>query len=191
VNKVGLVSKLFRRKPSPSLVISIVALVLAASGSAMAASKLVSGDSLIKQNSLSGNRIKGHTLTATQINLNKLGKVPHAAIADTATDATNAVNATNATNAVTASSAAISKVTYVTTPGTVSGTTPLLLTATCPAGTTVIGGGGNATNEADAFVNDTYPAGKTGWSVDFYSEDESAVAVTVTAICAPAATTAP
>jgi hypothetical protein len=184
-------SKLFRRKPSPALVISIIALLLAASGSAMAATKLVRGDSLIKQNSLSGNRLKNHSLTATQINLSKLGKVPHAATADTATNATNAVNATNATNAVTATSAAISKVTYVTTPATVSGSTAVLVTATCPAGTTVMGGGGAVSNEYDAFVIDTYPAGKTGWSVDFASDDGAAVPVTVTAICAPATTTAP
>jgi hypothetical protein len=187
-------TKLFRRKPSPALVISIIALVLAASGSAMAASKMVSGDSLIKKNSLSGNRIKNHSLTATQINLSKLGKVPHAATADTATNATTAVtatNATNATNAVTATSAAISKVTYVTVPGTAVGSNPVLVTATCPAGTTVMSGGGAVTNEYDAFVIDTYPTGKTGWAVDFASDDGNAVAVTVTAICAPATTTAP
>ena len=187
-------SKLFRRKPSPALVISIIALVLAASGSAMAASKLVSGDSLIKQNSLSGNRLKNHSLTGAQINLGKLGKVPQAATADTATNATNAttaVTATNATNAVTATSAAISKVTYVTTAGTVSGANPLLVTATCPAGTTVTGGGGAVSNEEDSFVIDTYPTGKTGRAVDFASDDGTAIPVTVTAICAPATTTAP
>src|SRR6201999_2907477 len=97
--------KTLRRKPSPALVISIIALVLAASGSAMAASKLVKGDSLIKQNSLSGNRLKNHSLTGTQINLSKLGKVPQAAKADTATDATNATNATNAVNATNATTA--------------------------------------------------------------------------------------
>jgi hypothetical protein len=37
---------ILRRKPSPAMVVSIVALVLAASGTAVAASKLVSGDRL-------------------------------------------------------------------------------------------------------------------------------------------------
>lgn len=56
-----------------------------------------------------------------------------------------------ATNATTAGSAAISKVTYVTATGSVAGTSPLLLTASCPAGTTVIGGGGNVADEDGAF----------------------------------------
>jgi hypothetical protein len=188
-------TKLFRRKPSPALVISIIALVLAASGSAMAASKLASGDSLIKKNSLSGNRLKNHSLTATQINLSKLGKVPHAATADTATNATtavNATNATNATNAVTATSAAISKVTYVTATGSVvASSTALPVTASCPTGTVVIGGGASVADEYDAAANDSYPSGRTGWTANFFSASSTPSAVTVTAICAPATTTAP
>jgi hypothetical protein len=187
-------NKLFRHKPSPALVISIVALILAASGSAVAASKLVSGNSLIKTNSLSGNRLKSHTLTGTQINLSKLGKVPHAAVADLATNATTAANATHATSATTATtagSAPISNVTYVTATGTVTDTAVALVTATCPAGDTVISGGGTVADENDAFVDDTYPNQKTGWSVHFSSGIATPIAVTVTAICAPAATTTP
>jgi hypothetical protein len=91
------------RRPSVSWVVAIVAVVLAASGTAIAATKLVSGDSLIKRGSLSGNRLRKHTLTGTQINLNKLGKVPSANRADvaatalSATDATHAKSADNAT----------------------------------------------------------------------------------------------
>lgn len=172
-------SKLFRRTPSAPLVISILALVLAASGSAMAATKLVSGNSLIKQHSLSGNRLKNHTLTGTQINLSKLGTVPNAA---------KAGSATTATSATTAGSAPISTVTYVAATGTIPASNALLLTATCPAGTTVIGGGGSISDESNGYVNDSYPNGKTGWSVDYVGA--SGVSVTVTAICAPAAATA-
>ncbi|HST24677.1 MAG TPA: hypothetical protein VLJ76_01680 [Gaiellaceae bacterium] len=105
-------------RPSPALVIALLALVIAASGTAVAASTaLVSGDSLIQKNSLSGNRLKNHTVTGVQVNLAKLGKVPsakaadsaktagsatnanHATSADSATHATNADNATNATAA--------------------------------------------------------------------------------------------
>ena len=75
-------SKKFRRSPSPALVVSIVALVLAASGSAMAASKLVSGNSLIKVNSLSGNRLKSGSVTGKQIAVSTLGTVPSATKAD-------------------------------------------------------------------------------------------------------------
>ncbi|HEY1716007.1 MAG TPA: hypothetical protein VGG07_24125 [Solirubrobacteraceae bacterium] len=97
-----------RRRPSASLVISLVALVIAASGTAVAASHLVGGDKLIKRNSLSGNRLRNHTLTGKQIKLSKLGKVPSAKSADsakTATQATNALTAAAATNASHAASA--------------------------------------------------------------------------------------
>ncbi len=98
-----------RFRPSPALAVAIVALAVALSGTAVAATNaLVSGDSLIKPNSLSGNRLKNHTVTGTQVNLAKLGKVPKAAKADTAktaTTATSAGSATNATNATHASTA--------------------------------------------------------------------------------------
>src|SRR5579884_2103416 len=93
------------RRPSASMVVAITALVLGASGTAVAASHLVSGDKLIKKHSLSGNRLRNHTITGTQVNLNKLGKVPSAKSADFATAAGSATNATNATNATTAGSA--------------------------------------------------------------------------------------
>jgi hypothetical protein len=81
------------------MVVAVLALVVAASGTAIAASQLVVGDKLIKQQSLSGNRLRNHTIWGTQINLNRLGKVPSAASADHATNATNAANAASATNA--------------------------------------------------------------------------------------------
>ena len=98
------------RRPSASLVISIAALVVALSGTAVAASQM-SGDGLIRKNSLSGNRLRDHTITATQLNLRKLGRVPTAALAGfataagSATDATSAANATNAVNATNATTA--------------------------------------------------------------------------------------
>ena len=92
-------------RPSPAMAVALVALVIAASGTAVAATGLVSGDKLIKKNSLSGNRIRNKTLTGQQINLTKLGKVPNAAKADTATSAGSAGTATNASNANHAASA--------------------------------------------------------------------------------------
>jgi hypothetical protein len=67
-----------RRRPSAAIVISIVALVIAASGTALAAGRLVSGDSLIKRHSLSGNRLRNDTITGQQIRLDTLGQVPKA-----------------------------------------------------------------------------------------------------------------
>ncbi len=186
-------SKLFRCRPSASLVISIMALFIAVTGSAVAATKLVSGNNLIKPNSLSGNRLKNETLTGKQINLNQLGTVPNATNAVTATNATNAVNATNATNAT---SSPISKVTYSQSTGTIpesNGVTTgaVQITASCPTGTYVIGGGGSVANESDGYVNDSAPSGETGWIVTFdNTSTANTVGATVTAICAPAASTA-
>ena len=77
------------------MVVAIVALVVAASGTAVAATKLVSGDSLIKKNSLSGNRLRAHTVSGKQIKLSSLGTVRNAAHATTADTATNATQAAN------------------------------------------------------------------------------------------------
>jgi hypothetical protein len=109
----------FLRRPSGAMVVAIIALVVAASGTAIAATKMVSGDKLIIKNSLSGNRLRrqtltgaqikphsltaaqlrAHTITATQINHKKLGKVDSAKNADHATAATTAIAAVNANNA--------------------------------------------------------------------------------------------
>jgi hypothetical protein len=78
-------------KPSASMVVAIAALVVAITGTAVAAS-LVNGDSLIKKNSLSGNRLRNHSVTGKQINPSKLGKVPSATNADSATNASNSSN---------------------------------------------------------------------------------------------------
>jgi hypothetical protein len=67
-----------RRKPSAAMLVAIVALVVAASGTAVAASHLVNGDSLIKRDSLSGNRLHNATVTGKQIRLSSLGEVPSA-----------------------------------------------------------------------------------------------------------------
>lgn len=85
--------QLWGRKPSAAMVVAIVALVVALSGTAVAGSGRVSGDNLIKKGSLSGNRLRSHTLTGKQVDLAKLGQVPSAAQADTAASATNASNA--------------------------------------------------------------------------------------------------
>jgi len=102
------------RRPTPSMVVAIIALVMSASGSAVAATALVSGDRLIEKGSLSANRLRPHSITAAQINLKRLGIVPaaatvryasHAASADTATTAQNATTAGTAASAGTATTA--------------------------------------------------------------------------------------
>ncbi len=103
--------KLTHRRPSASMVVAIVALIVSLSATALAASKLVNGDKLITKGSLSGNRLRKHTLTGQQINLKRLGKVPsavradRASLANQANEATLAINADNATTAVHAANA--------------------------------------------------------------------------------------
>jgi len=54
-------------RPSPSLVVSIVALVVACAGTATAASVLITDSSQVKMNSLNGTDIKNGTLTGIDI----------------------------------------------------------------------------------------------------------------------------
>lgn len=70
--------QLGRRRPSAAMVVAILALILAASGTAVAAKRLVSGDSLIRKDSLSGNRLRTASVTGKQIKLSSLGQVPSA-----------------------------------------------------------------------------------------------------------------
>lgn len=59
--------RLALRAPSPAMIVALVALVFAMSGTAVAASKLVNGDKLIKKNSLSGDRLRDGKVTARKI----------------------------------------------------------------------------------------------------------------------------
>jgi hypothetical protein len=166
------------------MVVAIVALVVAMSGSAVAASTLVGGNSLIKKNSLSGNRLQNRSVTGSKIKLSTLGTVP---------SATKATSATTATTATTAGAAPIAQVTYVTATVTVPDTGAATTgTAACPSATTVLGGGGSIADTAEGFIDQTYPSGKTGWTVVFADDGAAATTTgTVYAICAPAAATAP
>jgi hypothetical protein len=174
---------LHRRRPSAAMLVAIAALIVASSGTAVAAGALAGGDSLIKKNSLSGNRLRNRSVLGSKIKLSSLGTVPsavHAASADTATSATSA------------GAAPIAKVTYVANQTAIPvGTgTPVLVTASCPAGTAVTGGGASVSDQQNGQVNDSYPNGRTGWAADIFG-GSAPITATVTAICAPAAATAP
>jgi hypothetical protein len=60
------------------MLVAVIALVVATSGTAFAAGQLVNGDSLIKKDSLSGDRLKQGSITGKQIKLSSLGPVPNA-----------------------------------------------------------------------------------------------------------------
>ncbi len=148
------------RRPSGAMVVAIIALVVAASGTAVAATKLVSGDSIIIKGTLSGNRlrkqtltaaqirkgsltaalVRKHTLTGSQINLQRLGTVPsatNAAHATAATTATSALNASNASNAAELNGQPGS--TYLTTANRVGA--GRIVTASAPSSTTIFTSG--------------------------------------------------
>ena len=73
-------SKLKQLRPSPAMVVALVALVAALGGTAYAAGQ-INGNSIQKQ-SIGGGKLKQKTLTGYQINTRKLGIVPAAEKAD-------------------------------------------------------------------------------------------------------------
>src|SRR5262245_37474877 len=99
----------FIRRPWPAMLIAIVALVSSFAGPALAnqavevakKAKLING-SKIKTRSIPGNKLRNNTITGTQVNESKLGKVSKAKTADTATTAGSAATAVTAGSAASA-----------------------------------------------------------------------------------------
>lgn len=75
-------SKLKSRRPSPAMIVALIALFVALAGTAYAAQS-INGGSIQKQ-TIGGGKLKQKTLTGFQINLNKLGTVPAAKTANRA-----------------------------------------------------------------------------------------------------------
>jgi hypothetical protein len=97
------------RRPSPALVISIIALVMAMGGTGYAALKLPKnsvGSPQLKKNAVTGSKVKNASLTGadikngslkgTDVNLGSLGTVPSANKAKSADNATHAGSADSA-----------------------------------------------------------------------------------------------
>lgn len=70
---------LMKRRPSPAMVVALIALVVALAGTAYAAQTINGG--AIKKQTIGGGKLKKDTLTGFQINNNKLGTVPFAQVA--------------------------------------------------------------------------------------------------------------
>jgi hypothetical protein len=64
------------RRPSPAMVVAVIALIAALAGTAFAAQNINGG--AIKKQTIGGGKLKKKTLTGFQINTNKLGVVPTA-----------------------------------------------------------------------------------------------------------------
>jgi hypothetical protein len=69
-------SKLQWTRPSPALIVSVIALIVALAGTAYAAQR-INGGSIVKQ-SIGGGKLKKNTLSGFQINTSKIGTVPSA-----------------------------------------------------------------------------------------------------------------
>lgn len=65
-----------KRRPSPAMVVALIALVAALAGTAYAAQTINGG--AIKKQTIGAGKLKKKTLTGYQINTNKLGVVPSA-----------------------------------------------------------------------------------------------------------------
>lgn len=71
--------KLSKMRPSPAMVVAVIALIVALAGTAYAAQTINGGS--IKKQTIGGGKLKKDTLTGFQINTNKLGAVPFAKVA--------------------------------------------------------------------------------------------------------------
>jgi hypothetical protein len=69
-------STLKSRRPSPAMIVALIALFVALAGTAYAAQTINGG--AIKKQTIGGGKLKHKTLTGFQINTNKLGVVPSA-----------------------------------------------------------------------------------------------------------------
>ena len=163
-------------KPSPAFALALVALFVALGGTSYAALSIPAnsvGSKQLKKNAVTTKKIKNHAVTAVKIN-------------------TTGLTVPNATHA---KSASIAKLTYAIT----STTLPSINqnqdeSASCPAGTNVVGGGVRLGDPTDDYINDSGPNGPTGWISNVHSVASPTTppqSFTVTAICAPAAATAP
>ncbi|MGN6202476.1 MAG: hypothetical protein ACTHNY_08735 [Solirubrobacterales bacterium] len=72
-------NKLRSRRPSPAMVVAVIALIAALAGTAYASQKI--NGNLIEKQSIGAGKLKKKTLTGFQINTNKLGTVPFAKVA--------------------------------------------------------------------------------------------------------------
>jgi hypothetical protein len=195
-----------------SNVIAMVALFFALGGSVYAAAGKISGTQ-IKPKSIPGNRLKAKAVGTSQIQNGAVGgpqikanaisgkQIQSGAITEKQIKAgsisgtqikSGSLGATqiNQTTLTGISAANIHMVQYVAASGGLvseseNGTT---VTATCPSGMKVIGGGATTSSAHSAFINESGPTGeRTGWyAVGF---GISSASMTVTAICTPVATT--
>lgn len=188
-----------RLRPSPSMIVALVALMIALGGTSYAVVRLpahsVGTKELksqavargnIKNGAVDGSKVAGGSLTGANINLATLGKVPSAVGADHSDHATAA--------------ARLDMVFYKTATGkipaptTVDPTTKTPITtfatglASCDPGQVVVGGGVKLdSSDKAAAVVDSFPSGGVGWTAHLSNDDLNIEhTFMVYAICVPA-----
>ncbi len=188
--------------------VALLALFIALGGSVYAASNKIDG-SQVKPKSLPGNRLVPGSVAANQIKKGSIGeaqlkanavsgkqlksgavtagKIAAGTITGTQVKS-GSLGATqiNQTTLTGISAANIHTVQYVTSSVALNPELPggNSVTATCPTGMKVIGGGATTSNSKEGFINESGPNGEhTAWTAIGYGGFESTVTMYVTAIC--------
>jgi hypothetical protein len=141
-----------RRPITPTLAVSILALVLAVAGGAYAAGAINGAN--LKNRSVAGKKLKKNTVTGTEVNESKLGSVPLAA---SATDA-NTVGGKPPSAFV---GSTVHRVESAIAAGTPLGDGTYYIDQACPAGEVMLSGG-PANVAATSVMVESFPSpGKT------------------------------
>jgi hypothetical protein len=179
--------RLLGHRPSPAMVVALVALVIAMAGTSYAAIELPANSvgtkqlkrgavtrGKIKSNAIVASKVKDDSLTGADIVEASLGKVPKAEAATNAlhaNDATSADSATNALHAIEADSAKNAKLPLTVKSATFpdDGVTVVLgpSSVSCDPGQRVISGGAKlevATHRE--LLGDSYASDDHTWTVD-------------------------
>ena len=147
-------------RPSPAMVVACIALIVALSGSALAASPAVKR-ALFAENA---GKLQGKTGSAL---------VDQATAKAIAASARQAGPASTAAGLVTVKSSA---------GGQVGVNTYRVVTITCDGGARIMGAG--FSSDGDVYNLDNYPTGETTWAIGLYNPDDNTPAnVTLYATC--------
>jgi hypothetical protein len=180
--------------------VALIALFVALGGTSYAAIKLPAKSvgtihlksqavtkAKIARGAVDGSKVRDRSLTGADI---ALGSVDGSKVRDrslTGADIAGTVAAAGTANTL----AFIQQIAVADTtePAPADSVSTKTATATCPAGTFVVGGGARLSNQDTQIVNDSYPSTTTAWTVDIINIEPAAASFTVHAICAPAAGT--
>ena len=175
-----------RRLPSPAMVVACIALAVALGGTSYAAIRLPAnsvGTTQLKRGAVTAVKVRGNSLTGSQINEERLAKVPSARMADGATVAETAEAAREAARAP------VTRLDYQSAVVALPAGVVTLGRADCSSGLNAVGGGVNLPDPFNGNIADTFPLGKTAWGVHAYSTIAQNMIVWV--VCAQAASTTP